>query len=184
MPKSKTNIKEPEKNRRERLCEKESSFHGRVHTITSRDRRLKTVPEPLSEKIVSFSLDARPPPKLTKLLMNVTIQGSVGAVQLVMSSNNTVNDLIIATARQYTKEGRRPFLKSTDASLFDLHYSQFSLERLEREEKLVALGSRNFFLFATKTAAKGCEKETPCCREAVENVSENVMPWIKIMHLF
>ncbi|KAL4334998.1 hypothetical protein GQ457_07G035400 [Hibiscus cannabinus] len=149
--------------------------------MTPKDRRPKTVPESLSKKIIPLS---RPPSKLMKLLMNVTIQGSVGAVQLVMSPDNTVHDLIIASIKQYTKEGRQPFLKSTDVSLFDLHYSQFSLERLEREEKLVALDSRNFFLFAKKMTKNDCEKKTPSCREEVENVSENVMPWIKIMYLF
>ncbi|TYG67635.1 hypothetical protein ES288_D05G091400v1 [Gossypium darwinii] len=59
---------------------------------------------------ISFSLDAKP--KLAKLLLN----------------ENIVNDLIIASVRQYSKEGRRPILKSTDTSLFDLHCPQFSLE--------------------------------------------------------
>ena len=127
MPNSKNNRKEPEKNRRGRLSEKASSFHGRIPTMAPAElRRPKTLPDLLSERTVSISSDARP--KLTKLLLNVTIQGSLGAVQVVMSPENTVGDLIIAAVGQYSKEGRRPILPSTDTSLFDLHYSQFSLE--------------------------------------------------------
>ncbi|XP_022731930.1 uncharacterized protein At4g22758-like isoform X2 [Durio zibethinus] len=169
MPNSKNNRKEPEKNRRGRLSEKASSFHGRIPTMAPTElRRPKTLPDLLSERTVSISPDARP--KLTKLLLNVTIQGSLGAVQLVMSPENTVGDLIISAVQQYSKEGRRPILPPTDASLFDLHYSQFSLERLERAEKLMALGSRNFFLCTKKAASKDGEKETTSCSKEAEKV--------------
>ncbi|XVF05239.1 hypothetical protein REPUB_Repub05bG0155000 [Reevesia pubescens] len=142
-------------------------------------RRPKTLPDLLSERNVSISLDARP--KLTKLLLNVTIQGSLGAVQVVMSPENTVGDLIIAAVRQYSKEGRRPILPSMDASLFDLHYSQFSLESLEREEKLIALGSRNFFLCTKKAALKDGENKTTSCSKEAEKVPKSVIPWLKFM---
>lgn len=124
----KNNYKELEKNWRGRLREKGVIISRRnIENVYGDIRRPRTLPELLLERTVSFSLDAKP--KLTKLLVNVTIQGSLGAVQVVMSAENTVNDLIIASVRQYSKEGRRPILKSTDTSLFDLHYSQFSLER-------------------------------------------------------
>ncbi|KAI4294922.1 hypothetical protein MLD38_040794 [Melastoma candidum] len=86
------------------------------------------------------------PRLLTKLLLNVTIQGSVGAVYVVMRPGSTVGDLIAAAVGQYVKEGRRPMVPGKDPVLFDLHYSQFSLESLNRGEKLMNLGSRNFFL--------------------------------------
>ncbi|EOY33570.1 hypothetical protein QUC31_018876 [Theobroma cacao] len=181
MPNSKNNRKEPEKNRRGRLSEKASSFHGRIPTIAPAElRRPKTLPDLLSERTISISQDARP--KLTKLLLNVTIQGSLGAVQVLMSPENTVGDLINAAVRQYSKEGRRPILPSTNASLFDLHYSQFSLERLEREEKLMALGSRNFFLCTKKAASKdGENSETTSCSKEAEKVTKSVIPWLKFM---
>ncbi|CAA2965428.1 Hypothetical predicted protein [Olea europaea subsp. europaea] len=83
--------------------------------------------------------------ELTKLLLNVTIKRSLGAVQGMTPPDATVEDLIAAVLRQHAKEGRRLILPSTDPNGFDLHYSQFSLESLNREEKLMALGSRNFF---------------------------------------
>lgn len=67
--------------------------------------------------------------RLTKLLLNVNIERSLGPVQVVMSPDNTVNDLIKAATEIYVKEKRRPFLKETDDKFhYELHYSQFSLE--------------------------------------------------------
>ncbi|XP_047324931.1 uncharacterized protein LOC124928728 [Impatiens glandulifera] len=85
-------------------------------------------------------------PKLTKLLMNVTIRGTVGAVHVVISPELTVGDLIVAVLRQYMKEGRRVTIPSCDPDGFNLHYSQFILESLDKKEKLIKVGSRNFFL--------------------------------------
>lgn len=66
--------------------------------------------------------------KLTKLLLNVNIQRSFGPLQVVMSPENTVKELIKAAVETYTKEKRRPLLAETDFRCFELHYSQFSLE--------------------------------------------------------
>lgn len=129
---------EPEKNRKNRLTKKASSFHGRIpqDMPEARIRRPKTLPDLLTGKNLTGPLpEARP--KLTKLLLNVTIQGSVGTVQVVMSLESTVGDLIAAAVRQYTKEGRRPIL-SAEPSRYDLHYSQFSLEsKMPKSSKLL-----------------------------------------------
>lgn len=114
-----------------RLSERSSSFHGESPTaVTSQMRRPKTLPDLLassgSRHAVGMTMTL--PQKLTKLLLNVTIQGSVGAVQVVMSPELMVSDLVTAALRQFAKEGRRPILPTTDPSKFDLHYSQFSLE--------------------------------------------------------
>ncbi|KAL0329644.1 UNVERIFIED_CONTAM: hypothetical protein Sradi_4951100 [Sesamum radiatum] len=84
--------------------------------------------------------------QLTKVLLNVNIQNSFGAVQVVMSPRNTVGELTKAAIGIYVKEKRRPLLGSSDPQCYELHYSQFSLESLKPEEKLMELGSRNFFL--------------------------------------
>ncbi|TYH02163.1 hypothetical protein ES288_A09G117000v1 [Gossypium darwinii] len=181
MRNSKNNRKEPEKSRRVRLSERASSFHGRIQTMEPVElRRPKTLPDLLPERSTSLSSDARPR-KLTKLLLNVTIQGSLGAVQVVMSPENTVGDLITVSVRQYSKEGRRPMLPPTDAALFDLHYSQFSLESLGREEKLIALGSRNFFLCTKTAASKDGQNKTASCSNEAESVTKSSKPWFKFM---
>ncbi|XP_042485005.1 uncharacterized protein At4g22758-like, partial [Macadamia integrifolia] len=128
------------------------------------------------------------------LLLNVTIQGSLGAVQVVMSPESTVGDLITAAVRLYAKEARRPFLPTTDPADFDLHYSQFSLESLNREEKLKELGSRNFFLCLKKpieaamdgsvsssSSSSSVAVASSSCSNQAEKVSKIALPWLRFM---
>lgn len=133
MPNSKSHRRVPEeKNRRGKLAHRASSFHGQSQlTMAAELRRPKTTPELLSYKnVVGSTLTEGLPPaaRLTKLLLNVTIQGSLGPVQVVMSPESTVGDLVAAAVKIYAKECRRPILPTTDPAMFDLHYSQFSLE--------------------------------------------------------
>lgn len=177
-----------EKNRRGTLAERASSFHGRNPANMAPQplpqlRRPKTLPELFSDRnIAGISPDARP--KLTKLLLNVTIQRSLGPVQVVMTPESTVGDLVAAAVRQYAKEARRPILPTTDPSGFDLHYSQFSLESLDREEKLMALGSRNFFLCPTRPESAGggdgATTSSSCSKQA-EKECKIGGPWFKFM---
>lgn len=187
-----------EKTRRGILSEKSLSFHGRIPATTTNTnmagvqlRRPSTVPDLLisarANHVVLSSPEERP--KLMKLLLNVTIMGSLGAVQVVMTSESAVRDLIAAALRQYDKEGRRPKLPTTDPAGFDLHYSQFSLESLGREEKLMTLGSRNFFLCPAKLVVDsgssvgfGTESSTSVtCSKQAEKVSKISIPWLKFM---
>ncbi|KAM1040548.1 hypothetical protein ACFX13_030527 [Malus domestica] len=179
-----------EKNRRPRpLSVRSSSFHGQFTDAAAPQlRRPKTVPDMASFRnavgTTVSSTELRP--KLTKLLLNVTIQGSVGAVQVVMSPESKVGDLVAAAVRQYGKEGRRPILPSVEPSFFDLHYSQFSLESLDREKKLMELGSRNFFLCpnAIAVGGGGCGGATASsasCSKEAEKVSRTGFAWLKFM---
>ncbi|CAN6695517.1 unnamed protein product [Malus baccata var. baccata] len=179
-----------EKNRRPRpLSVRSSSFHGQFTDAAEPQlRRPKTVPDMASFRnavgTTVSSTELRP--KLTKLLLNVTIQGSVGAVQVVMSPESKVGDLVAAAVRQYGKEGRRPILPSVEPSFFDLHYSQFSLESLDREKKLMELGSRNFFLCpnAIAVGGGGCGGATASsasCSKEAEKVSRTGFAWLKFM---
>ncbi|KAK6158057.1 hypothetical protein DH2020_005371 [Rehmannia glutinosa] len=84
--------------------------------------------------------------QLTKVLFKVNIQNSLGPVQVVMQPENTVSELMKAAIAIYVAEKRRPLLGSSNPGCYELHYSQFSLESLKPEEKLMDLGSRNFFL--------------------------------------
>ncbi|XP_043719582.1 uncharacterized protein At4g22758-like [Telopea speciosissima] len=131
--------------------------------------------------------------RLTKLLLNVMIQRSLGAVKVVMSPESTVGDLIAAAVRLYAKEGRRPLLPMTDPADFDLHYSQFSLESLNREEKLKELGSRNFFLCRKKpneapvdasssSSSSSLAVASSSCSNQAEKVSKIAVPWVRFMN--
>ena len=133
MPNSKSHRRVPEeKNRRGKLAHRASSFHGQSPlTMAAELRRPNTTPELLSYKNVvgTTPMEGRPPAaRLTKLLLNVTIQGSLGPVQVVTSPESTVGDLVATAVKIYAKECRRPILPTTDPAMFDLHYSQFSLE--------------------------------------------------------
>lgn len=104
---------------------KATSFHCQSSEEMVRKLwRPRTVPDLISG---SVSPDVFRP-KLTKLLLNVTVQRSLGPLQILISPESTVSDLVSDTLRQYSKEGRRPILSSLDPSFFGLHYSQFSLE--------------------------------------------------------
>ena len=141
MPSPKSNRRgSEEKNRRGRLAEKSSSFHCRTgltdsNTATSSPsqlRRPKTVPDLLPSRslvVVETTPSSSSSAKvMTKLLMKVTVQGSVGAVQVLIRPDSSVGELIAAALSQYVKEARRPILPAPEASLFNLHYSQFALE--------------------------------------------------------
>ncbi|XP_057781916.1 uncharacterized protein LOC131000153 [Salvia miltiorrhiza] len=187
MPSPKSHRKgSHEKNKKGRLSEKASSFHGRdAGAVADMLPRPRTVPDLLAGRRAGASSSPPPPPlpKLTKLLVNVTIQRSPGPVHVLMPPEATVQDLITAALRQYLKEARRPVLPATAASAFDLHYSQFSLESLDREVKIVELGSRNFFLCPRKTAAEsgGAAVSSSCSKEAEEGTNKKGLPWLKFM---
>ncbi|KAK1261957.1 hypothetical protein QJS04_geneDACA020518 [Acorus gramineus] len=106
--------------------------------------------------------------KLTKLLLNVTVQRSLGPVYVVISPESTVEDLIRAAIDAYTKEGRMPPLVGSDPRLFELHYSQFSLENLDPKEKVISLGSRNFFMCPKRDKAATVVGVDSCSRQENE----------------
>ncbi|KAJ9706761.1 hypothetical protein PVL29_001969 [Vitis rotundifolia] len=110
--------------------------------------------------------------RLTKLLLNVTIQHSFGPVQVVTSPENTVGDLIKEALAIYVKEKRRPLVKQTNPECFELHYSQFSLESLKTGEKLINLGSRNFFL---------CQKPAKSLDSSCYEEAMSLFPFTKFM---
>ncbi|KAL2469219.1 hypothetical protein Fot_50795 [Forsythia ovata] len=94
--------------------EENGDGEGVVAEMLSRPR---TVPELLVKKktdvMSSTELGvAHGRLKLTKLLLHVTIQRSLGAVYVLMSPDATVDDLITVALRQYTKEGRRPIIST------------------------------------------------------------------------
>lgn len=151
-------------------------------------RRPRTVPNLFSGRELSTgsSANVQVRLKLTKLLLNVTIQRSLGPVHVLISPESTVHDLIAAVIRQYSKEGRRPALYSVDSSDYDLHFSQFSLESLDRAEELTALGSRNFFLCPKKLGAvtsMGGDltvSSSRCTKQADTDI-RIALPWPKFM---
>lgn len=117
-----------ENHRKGRLGERSSSFHGHNAMSAAPIRRPKTVPDLPSYRNYAGAVPEVIPRQPPKLLLKVTVLGSLGPVQVLMRPESTVGNLVEAAVQQYVKEGRRPILPSNVASDFDLHFSQFSLE--------------------------------------------------------
>lgn len=66
--------------------------------------------------------------QLTKVLFNVSMQNSLWPVQVMMSPENTVRELVKAAICVFAEEKQRPELRCADPGSYQLHYSQFSLE--------------------------------------------------------
>lgn len=135
-----------------------------------------------------FEAERRMP---AKVLVNVTVQRSLGPVQVMASTEWAVGDLVAAVARQYVKEGRRPLLPTTEPSALGLHYSQFSLESLDPKGKLSGLGSRNFVLCpkpvptnsdAATTSSSSTSGVSSCAKEAQKASKMKIsIPWLRFM---
>ncbi|XP_047060401.1 uncharacterized protein At4g22758-like [Lolium rigidum] len=102
-------------------------------------------------------LSEKPAPRLTRLLVNVTVERSLWPVHVVLGADATVADLARAAVAAYVVEGRRPPLPADAdandvdaAARFELHLSKYSLDALNPDEKVLDLGSRNFFLCARR----------------------------------
>ncbi|KAJ4954110.1 hypothetical protein NE237_030942 [Protea cynaroides] len=116
--------------------------------------------------------------KLTKLLVNVTIEQSLGPFHVLMSPDNTAEDLIKSALDVHVKEKRRPLLTEKDPQYFQIHYSQFSLESLNPKEKLINLGSRSFFLCSKRTNPIN----SSCSDQANKRAANRSMfPWTGLM---
>uniref|UniRef100_A0A453QJL8 DUF7054 domain-containing protein n=1 Tax=Aegilops tauschii subsp. strangulata TaxID=200361 RepID=A0A453QJL8_AEGTS len=105
------------------------------------------------------ALSERSAPRLTRLLVNVTVERSLWPVHVLLGSDATVADLARAAVDAYAAEGRRPPLPIDDgatdaAARFELHLSKYALDALDPDAKVVDLGSRNFFLCATRSSQR------------------------------
>ncbi|KAH7692527.1 hypothetical protein IHE45_01G072600 [Dioscorea alata] len=129
-----------------------TSFHGAAASDRAiKIRRPESQPDLSGPSVETLKYGAAAAQRPMKLLLNVTVLQSPGPIQVVMSPENTVADLVRAAVEAFIREGRRPPLPFSDPKAFELHYSQYSLESLKSEEKLMNLGSRNFFLCAKTT---------------------------------
>nr|BAJ93697.1 predicted protein [Hordeum vulgare subsp. vulgare] len=105
------------------------------------------------------ALSERPAPRLTRLLVNVTVERSLWPVHVLLAADATVADLARAAVAVYASEDRRPQLPGDDgatdaAARFELHLSKYALDALDPEAKVVDLCSRNFFLCATRSTLR------------------------------
>ena len=79
------------------------------------------------------ALSERPAPRLTRLLVNVTVERSLWPVHVLLGADATVADLARTAVAVYAAEGRRPPLPADDgatdaAARFELHLSKYVLD--------------------------------------------------------
>lgn len=90
--------------------------------------------------------DRRTPWEEAKVVVNVTVEGSAGPVRAMVSLGSSVRDAIAAVVERYHREGRSPRLDPASAESFQLHHSHFSLQSLNKNDKIGDVGGRNFYL--------------------------------------
>ncbi|CAL4887580.1 unnamed protein product [Urochloa decumbens] len=125
----------------------------------------------------------------SKVLVTVAVQRSMWPLQVMALAEWRVADLV-AALELYVREGRRPLLPCADPSAFGLHYSQFSLQSLDPDEKLMEVGSRSFFLCPRAAAAAAAS--SPACppteaskATATSGERINMLPaWLGFMHFW
>lgn len=185
--------------------QRSASFHGRGAAEQQRHllkQRPRTQPDLLAGvRGRSFRRAAedgggggnprRPAP--SKVLVTVAVRASMWPLHVMACAEWRVADLVAAAVELYVREGRRPLLPSASASAFGLHYSQFSLQSLDPDEKLMELGSRSFFLCpkaaATAAAATATAGSPTCSSAEAGNATSarkpnTLLPWLGYMHFW
>ncbi|KAL1547515.1 hypothetical protein AAHA92_15862 [Salvia divinorum] len=94
---------------------------------------------PPSEALQWYNRDA-------KVVVNVTVEGSPGAVRTMVKLGSDVAETIKLVINKYNQEGRTPPLHEDAAAHFELHHSFFSLEKLRKSDLIGDIGSRSFYL--------------------------------------
>lgn len=86
------------------------------------------------------------PREEAKVVVSVTVEGSVGPVKAMIRLGASVGEAIAAVVERYAREGRSPPLDLVAAKGFQLHHSHFSLQSLNKHDKIGDVGGRNFYL--------------------------------------
>ncbi|KAK1436171.1 hypothetical protein QVD17_01949 [Tagetes erecta] len=92
-----------------------------------------------SPKIEGYNKDG-------KVVVNVTVEGSPGAVRTMLKLGSSVEETMEIIRKQYNSEGRTPQLDQHSLSTFELHQSYFSLHCLDKSDMIGDIGSRSFYM--------------------------------------
>lgn len=90
-----------------------------------------------------------------KVVVNVTVEGSPGPVRTMVKLGSSVDEAIRLVVNKYSEEGRSPQLDKEAASTFELHYSHFSLQSLNKSDMIGEAGSRSFYLRKSNSCRGG-----------------------------
>lgn len=112
----------------------------------------------------------------SKVVLNVTVEGSPGPVRAMVKLGATVKEAIGIVLEEYRREGRSPTLScsQTDINSFQLHHSHFNLQSLNKCEMIGELGSRSFYLRKScdshESLIDSAAQEITCIGTNIENV--------------
>ncbi|WOL08108.1 hypothetical protein Cni_G16860 [Canna indica] len=124
--------------------------HAKKHGLAADDRVARSallLPE------LQARSDRRDSPffdEKAKVVVSVTVEGSPGPVRAMVRVGASVEEAIAAVVDKYGREGRSPALDRGAASSFQLHHSHFSLQSLNKSDKIGEVGGRSFYLRTTR----------------------------------
>lgn len=84
--------------------------------------------------------------KDTKVVINVTVEGSPGPIRTMVKLGSNVEEITKLVVKKYNEEGRTPHLDKDAFSTYELHQSYFSLQGLSKSDLIADVGSRSFYL--------------------------------------
>ncbi|KAM7525641.1 hypothetical protein LguiA_015543 [Lonicera macranthoides] len=102
--------------------------------------------------------------KDSKVLVNVTVEGSPGPIRAMVKLGWSVEETIKLVVSNYSKEGRTPRLDEggVASSAFELHSSYFSLQCLSKSELIGDVGGRSFYLRKCKNVGSEEIESSEC----------------------
>ncbi|KAH0456635.1 hypothetical protein IEQ34_014542 [Dendrobium chrysotoxum] len=81
-----------------------------------------------------------------KVVVSVAVERSPGPVNAMVRLGASVEEVIEVIVKKYCREGRSPQLDRDSTASFELHYSHFSLQSLNKSDKIGEIGGRSFYL--------------------------------------
>lgn len=108
--------------------------------------------------------------KDAKVVVDVTVEGSPGAVRTMVKLGSSVDETIRLVIDKYSEEGRTPPLDKNRAhSSFQLYQSYFSLQSLSNTDVIGDIGSRSFYLRKNNSNGSSTEITTDQLAPVKEN---------------
>ncbi|KAI3813010.1 hypothetical protein L1987_17723 [Smallanthus sonchifolius] len=140
-------------------------FRNRISTdvFSSSPELLPNSPE----KNESYNKDA-------KVVIKVTVEGSVGPIRTLVKLGSSVNETIKLVMNKYNAERRSPRLDQDDMTSFELHHSYYSLQCLDKSNMIGETGSRSFYMRKRVNKNGGMDSSTAIGSEIVVAEADEV----------
>ncbi|XP_076918263.1 uncharacterized protein At4g22758-like [Bidens hawaiensis] len=121
--------------------------------------------------------------KDAKVVIKVTVEGSVGPIQALVKLGSSVDEAIKLVTNKYNAERRSPRLDQDDMTNFELHHSYFSLHSLDKSNMIGDIGSRSFYLRKSVKDNGAMRSSTFVGSEMTAKADEVTSPFMNIFFL-